>query len=34
MPVSNDASSGLTTTEAAFIEQAQTEGRLFIEQPY
>ena len=25
---------GLTTTEATFIEQAQHDGRLFIEQPY
>lgn len=25
---------GLTTTEAAFIEDAQAEGRLYIEQPY
>jgi len=25
---------GLTTTEAAFIDEAQHEGRLFIEQPY
>ena len=26
--------SGLTTTEAAFIEQAQSEGKLYIHQPY
>jgi phenylalanine-4-hydroxylase len=25
---------GMTTTEAAFIEQAQADGRLYIEQPY
>ena len=25
---------GLTTTKAAFIEQAQAEGRLYIHQPY
>lgn len=25
---------GLTTTEAPFIEQAQRNGELFIEQPY
>ncbi len=29
-----DSSPGLTTTKAAFIEQAQAEGRLYIEQPY
>ncbi len=28
------AGSGLTTTKAAFIEQAQEEGRLYIHQPY
>src|SRR5947209_5670713 len=26
--------SGLTTGKAAFIEQAKSDGRLFIEQPY
>ena len=26
--------SGLTTTRAPFIEQAQAEGRLYIHQPY
>ena len=26
--------SGLTTTKAPFIEQAQAEGRLYIHQPY
>jgi hypothetical protein len=25
---------GLTTTKAPFIEQAQQEGRLYIHQPY
>ncbi|MEP6590557.1 MAG: phenylalanine 4-monooxygenase [Gemmatimonadota bacterium] len=29
-----DATPGLTTTKAPFIEQAQAEGRLYIEQPY
>ena len=28
------AGSGLTTTQAPFIEQAQAEGKLYIEQPY
>ena len=28
------ATSGLTTTKAPFIEQAQAEGRLYIHQPY
>ncbi|HEV8177733.1 MAG TPA: hypothetical protein VGP44_08605, partial [Gemmatimonadales bacterium] len=28
------AGSGLTTTKAPFIEQAQEEGRLYIHQPY
>jgi phenylalanine-4-hydroxylase len=28
------AAKGLTTTKAAFIEQAQSEGRLYIHQPY
>lgn len=31
---STDQKSGLTTTEAAFIEQAQHEGKLYIHQPY
>lgn len=30
----NQAGMGLTTTEADFIEKAQHEGRLYIEQPY
>src|ERR687889_361962 len=29
-----EAGSGLTTTKAPFIEQAQEEGRLYIHQPY
>lgn len=29
-----DQPAGLTTTKAPFIEQAQAEGRLYIEQPY
>jgi phenylalanine-4-hydroxylase len=32
--MSSLAVSGLTTTQAPFIEQAQQEGRLFIHQPY
>jgi len=28
------AGEGLTTTRAPFIEQAQAEGRLYINQPY
>jgi phenylalanine-4-hydroxylase len=30
----NATGAGLTTTKAAFIEQAKAEGRLYIEQPY
>lgn len=29
-----DGTAGLTTTRASFIEQAMSEGRLYIEQPY
>ena len=29
-----DGNAGLTTTKAPFIEQAQSEGRLYIHQPY
>jgi phenylalanine-4-hydroxylase len=34
MVVSEVEGSGLTTAEAAFIEQAKSHGQLFIEQPY
>lgn len=34
MPKAQAAPDGLTTTRAPFIEQAQAEGRLYIEQPY
>lgn len=33
-PVTPAASHGLTTTEAAFIENAQQQGQLYIHQPY
>ena len=34
MAAATEAPAGLTTTKAPFIEQAQAEGRLYIEQPY
>lgn len=32
--MTSNVASGLTTTQAPFIEQCQAEGRLYIEQPY
>lgn len=34
VPAKQAAPSGLTTTKAPFIEQAQQEGRLYVHQPY
>ncbi|MGH9614244.1 MAG: phenylalanine 4-monooxygenase, partial [Bryobacteraceae bacterium] len=34
MPISEAVQPGLTTTESSFIEQARSEGRLYIHQPY
>ena len=34
MPISEAVQPGLTTTESPFIEQARSEGRLYVHQPY
>ena len=34
MPAALETAPGLTTSKAPFIEEAQEQGRLYIEQPY